>query len=171
MKRKSRGAKFVSYTTLLVMLSVLMAVIGLVAAARGEMEWWPGIFFSICAAVIGLDYFEMSAYVEKVEVSDWGIRRTFGPRFRKARMEEVAWSDITMVEVQTTDKGPAVEDMFFMLHGADDKGVIVANSLAVENNLVAQLQARLPGFDNLALVKASGSTQNNWILLWQATRK
>jgi hypothetical protein len=58
-----------------------------------------------------------------------------------------------------------------MLHGADDKGVIVANSLAVENNLVAQLQARLPGFDNLALVKASGSTQNNWILLWQATRK
>jgi hypothetical protein len=167
MNRKSPLARVLSSTALYVLVSAAMGAAGLYAAASGEMGWSPGIFFVVCALVLCLGFFDIKPFAETLEVSDWGVRRTFGPKFRRKQVEEVAWGDLALVEVITTDDGPYAEDMFFMLHGANSKGVVVSNDLAVTHDLVMQLQKRLAGFDNLALVKASGLTESGSFLLWQ----
>jgi hypothetical protein len=97
-----------------------------------------------------------------VTVDDWGVTRVAG----KLR-EVVAWEDLAWVAIQTTDEGPGAEDFFFLLGGADGKGVVVPNFIATELNLLATLQARLPGLDNMQVALASGSTTNATFTIWK----
>ena len=71
------------------------------------------------------------------------------------------------VEIETTDKGPLVDDMFFRLTTADGVMVIPSETPGAER-LLAHLQ-RLPGFDSEAVIAASGSTQNQVFVCWQRT--
>jgi hypothetical protein len=78
----------------------------------------------------------------------------------------VAWKDLAWVAIKTTDEGPRAEDFFFLLGGADGKGVVVPNFLATELKLLATLQARLPDLDNEQATIAAGSTTNAIFTLW-----
>ena len=81
--------------------------------------------------------------------------------------EAIAWSDVVWVRVYTTSEGPIAEDVFFALGGADGKGCLVPHGLAVEVDLVAALQRRLPELDNDALVRAMGSATDAVFTIWQ----
>jgi hypothetical protein len=97
-----------------------------------------------------------------VTVDDWGVTRVAG--FLR---EAVAWEDLVWVAIQTTEEGPGAEDFFFLLAGADGKGVMVPNFIATELNLLATLQARLPGLDNEQVIVASGSTTDATFTIWK----
>lgn len=97
-----------------------------------------------------------------VTVDDWGVTRVAGEL-----REAVAWTDLVWVAIRTTDEGPGAEDFFFLLGGADGKGVVVPNFIASEISLLATLQARLPGLDNNQVLEATGSTSNATFTIWK----
>ena len=72
-----------------------------------------------------------------------------------------------VVEPTVESVGPLLEDVFFALGGADGKGCLVPHGLAVEVDLVAALQRRLPELDNDALLRAMGSATNAVFTIWE----
>jgi len=97
-----------------------------------------------------------------VTVDDWGVTRVCDDL-----REAVAWKDLAWVAIRTTAEGPWHEDFFYLLGDANGKGVVVANCLATELNLLATLQERLPELDNMQVALASGSTTDAMFTIWK----
>ena len=94
------------------------------------------------------------------EMDDLGVRR-----LRDGEVfEQVRWAELTAVDVLTTSDGPWNEDLFFVLKGRDDTGVVVASGLAPEG-FVARL-GQLEGFDNRLVVEAAGTTTEARFHCW-----
>jgi hypothetical protein len=146
--------------------SVLLAAGGLFFGSPGEALWWLGIVFAVCAVLLGSFKLILLTSVDDIEVSMWGVRRNFGPRWAR-RVEAVSWDALSKVEIVTNQLGPGLEDMFVFLHDADNKQVVVPGAVAVRHRLLEELQRRLPGLDNRAVVEASGCTTNARFLVWQ----
>ena len=70
--------------------------------------------------------------------------------------EAVRWDELVGVDVMTTDDGPAVEDVYWVLLGESDIGAVIPQGIATDE-LVERLMA-LPGFDFDAMTHAMGST-------------
>jgi hypothetical protein len=66
----------------------------------------------------------------------------------------------------TTDHGPFVDDVFWLLIGEDGKGCAVPSEAEGMKALLERLQ-RLPGFDNEAVIAAMGSTSNARFRVWK----
>lgn len=79
----------------------------------------------------------------------------------------IAWSDLLVVEIATTDDGPFDEDVFWVLHGGGPP-LVVAQSVDGAPALLARLQ-ELPGFDNEAVIAAMSSTDVARFLCWRRT--
>ena len=94
-------------------------------------------------------------------IDEWGVVRIAGQR-----REAVGWNDLMSVRIRTTSDGPAAEDMFFVLDGADGKGCVVANRLAVATRFLTVLQERLPGLDNREVARAAGVCTEAWFTIW-----
>lgn len=95
-----------------------------------------------------------------MEVDEVGVRRTHGD----VVAEQVAWGDLMSVSVITTSDGPAGEDVFFLLEGAGDSGVVVPQGQAPEG-FVERLQ-QLEGFDSSAVIKAMGCATDARFHCW-----
>lgn len=99
-----------------------------------------------------------------LEIDAEGVRRLW----QGAVVEAVRWDELVMVQIATTSDGPYTEDFFFLLHAADGSGCAVPNALACQHDLFGRLQ-RLPGFDHLAVIAASGTTDDAIFTCWQGT--
>ena len=99
-----------------------------------------------------------------VKLDDTGIVRILG----NGDVERLAWDDLQCVEIVTTDEGPFLDDLFWLLHGQCG-GVLVPGGQAHEIDLLGRLQA-LPGFDNEAAIRAAGSTENARFRCWERLR-
>jgi hypothetical protein len=99
-----------------------------------------------------------------VELDDTGVRclRPDGTS------EEVAWGELSRVEVLTNDLGPFAEDAYFVLHGRG-RGCVIPNGATNVEALVHRLQ-ELPMFDNEALIEAMTCVDNRVFVLWDETR-
>src|SRR6516164_7669830 len=73
--------------------------------------------------------------------------------------EEVSWDELTDVEIVTTDAGPFIEDVFWVLHGAD-RGCSVPQKADGCKELLERLQ-KLLGFNNEAVINAMCCTSNS----------
>lgn len=82
-----------------------------------------------------------------------------------AILEGVFWDELERITIMTTDEGPFAEDFFFMFYGSEG-GVAVPNGDAVELNLLDVIGG-IDGFDHMAVVLASGSTDWNEFLCWE----
>jgi hypothetical protein len=80
-------------------------------------------------------------------------------------MESVRWSDLEIVSIQTTDRGPAVDDVFWVL-GGNESGCVVPSESEGMDLLLPRLQ-RLPGFDNKAVIAAMACAENREFLCWR----
>ena len=158
--------KFLNLNHFLLLIGIIFTGVGATEALRHDESWWPAIFFGMCTLSILLPQLGWKSYLNQLEVSSWGLRRTFGPKLRAKKIEEIGWTDVTKIEVETTDAGPAADDMFFWIHGVDRKGILIPSELASQHGLVKELQTRFPGFDNRALAEASGCCTNAYFLLW-----
>jgi hypothetical protein len=80
-------------------------------------------------------------------------------------VETVRWSDLQIIFIQTTDKGPAVDDVFWVL-GGGDSGCVVPSEAEGMDLLLPRLQ-HLPNFDNNAAIAAMSCVENREFLCWQ----
>lgn len=81
-------------------------------------------------------------------------------------LEQVRWDELSKVEIHTTDEGPFVEDVFFVLHGAQNRGCVIGQSEAYGTELLSRLQ-ELPGFHNEQVIAAMGCSENARFLCWE----
>lgn len=90
-----------------------------------------------------------------------------GVTLRSARgTESIAWADLSEVGILTTDAGPFFSDFFWILIAQDGSKCCVSSELEGADRLLERLQA-LPGFDNEAVIAASGCTSNASFQCWQ----
>jgi hypothetical protein len=82
------------------------------------------------------------------------------------KTETVRWSDLQEVCILTTDDGPYVDDVIWILAGVDGGGCAVPSETQGMKELLPRLQ-ELPGFDNEAVIKAMGSTSNARFVCWK----
>jgi hypothetical protein len=146
---------------------------GLFLGSQGDvLGWWLGVAFAVLTVLLAWFNLILLTSVDDIEVSAWGVRRSVGSRWARwaRKVEVVSWGALSKVEIVTNALGPDAEDMFFLLHDTDNKGVLVPGALALKHGLLEELQRRLPGFDNRAVVEASGSTTNARFLVWQRNR-
>ncbi len=80
------------------------------------------------------------------------------------QQETVRWDALQEVSIITSDEGPFVDDLHWVLLGVPG-GCAVAGSAAGASELLARLQS-LPGFNNEAVIQAMGSTSNARFVCW-----
>lgn len=88
------------------------------------------------------------------------------PATAPSTVESVRWDDLQKVEVLTNGDGPLLPDRFWLLHGSGKGGCCIPWGATGDLELLRRLQ-ELPGFDNLALLKPTGSTQEALFVCWQ----
>ncbi|MBI3857545.1 MAG: hypothetical protein HY293_17835 [Planctomycetes bacterium] len=97
-----------------------------------------------------------------IVIDDLGVRRDLGG----GKIEEVAWKDLAEVQIITPDRGPCVEDVFYVLVGENGTGCLVSQEDLQCDALLSRLQA-LPGFDNGKVIEAMGSAENARFICWK----
>ena len=147
---------------------LLLSLFSVVRAIRTGEDWGSAIVLGAVTVAYTFVPWLKQAQIARAQqkvgtltIDDWGITRVAGEL-----REAVAWADLVWVRIYTTSAGPAVDDVFFALGGADGKGCLVAHDLAVRSNLLAVMQERLPGFDNDQVIRAMGSTNDAYFTIW-----
>ena len=80
------------------------------------------------------------------------------------KSEVVTWEDLKTITIVTTDQGPFVDDVFWVLAGSVS-GCVLPSEAQGMKELLSRLQA-LPGFDNKAVISAMSSAQNAKFVCW-----
>jgi len=80
-------------------------------------------------------------------------------------VETVRWDDLQSVCIETTDRGPAVDDVYWVLAGAKT-GCVIPSEAEGMNPLLERLQ-KLPNFDNHAVIRAMQCCENQRHVCWQ----
>lgn len=83
---------------------------------------------------------------------------------RDGRTESIRWDELREIEIVTTNEGPWLDDVFWLLLG-DGVGCIVPSETDGMQALLERL-SELPGFDNAAVIEAMGCTDNNRFRVW-----
>src|SRR5687768_8226449 len=108
------------------------------------------------------EFLKRKPAVPAVTVDDRGVRRVLG----KGKVEAVEWKDLVEVEIVTTDEGPWVDDVFFLLVGGDGTGCCVPQGAPGSETLLDRLQA-LPEFDNGKVIEAMACSENARFVCWK----
>jgi hypothetical protein len=80
-------------------------------------------------------------------------------------VETVRWDELRVVLIQTTDEGPFVDDIFWVL-GGDRSGCVVPSEADGAAELIERL-TQLPGFDYNAVIRAMSSTEDRQFICWR----
>ena len=83
--------------------------------------------------------------------------------------ETIAWPDLTQIDIQTTDEGPMLPDVFWILHTAQKK-LEIPHGATGDKELLERL-LELPDFDSEQFSAAMGSTSNNVFVCWRSKQK
>ncbi len=101
---------------------------------------------------------------EQVTFDDEGVTRTR----RDGLIEHVGWDELLSVDIATTNEGPWFDDVFWLL-SAGDHGCVVPSEAEGMGELLTRLQ-ELPGFDDEAVIRAMGCTDNELFPVWSRER-
>lgn len=85
----------------------------------------------------------------------------------KGGVEHVTWEEVQKVRILTTNEGPFVEDVYFLLEAQGGRGCAVPHEAAVRTKLLEELQSRLPGLQDEKVIEAMGCTDNNSFTIWE----
>ncbi len=100
-----------------------------------------------------------SRYV--VQLSDAAVSCTHPD----GEVERVEWDDLRRVEIMTTDQGPFLPDVFWVLHGSE-AGCLIPHGATGEDELRDRL-GKLSGFRHEAVIDAMCSVENRRFLCWE----
>lgn len=80
----------------------------------------------------------------------------------------MAWSEVSEVRIRTTSEGPFLPDVFWVLDAGEEEGRVVYPQGAVgDPELLAAMHARLAGFDDDAVIRAMGCTDDALFVVWR----
>jgi len=80
---------------------------------------------------------------------------------------KIRWANLGSVIVKTTNTGPEEIDLLWVIAPRDGRqGVVVPMGAAGETDLLHAMQARLEGFDNMAVVEAMSSVEAGEFQVW-----
>jgi hypothetical protein len=95
-----------------------------------------------------------------IEVNTSGVFRTLGET-----RESVTWASLRSVTILTTDEGPFVGDVWWLLE--DESGGVAVPGGAAEITAIMQHLEQMPGYDPEAVVQAMGSVENARFTVWE----
>jgi hypothetical protein len=127
-------------------------------------DWTPIVLFFVLAPIAVRIFnrgYSPGQKSDRVSFDETRITRTLPDD----STETVRWNDLREVGIITTDGGPFEEDVYWVLAGSTG-GCVVSGGAQGMAKLLERLQ-KLPGFDNEAVIKAMGSTQNNKFQCWK----
>lgn len=81
------------------------------------------------------------------------------------RTETIRWEDVRKVSVVTTDEGPILDDVFWVITG-EGGGCLVPSETLGTKELLIRLQ-KLPNFRNESFIAAMGSTSRAEFVCWE----
>ena len=85
-----------------------------------------------------------------------------------SKEESITWDKLDAVLIETTDEGPMLPDVFWLLLTKDmSSGCIIPQGATGEKKLFEEMQMRLSGFDYEMFIKAMSSTVNQRFLIWE----
>lgn len=88
-------------------------------------------------------------------------------RFPSGTTQELPWEELKAVVIETNDRGPWEEDVYFILFSdIKDHFCAIPQCSKGTQELLARLQ-QLPGFDNEAIISSMGCTSNRGFLCWE----
>lgn len=132
-----------------------------------SVVWLALLSLSLAAAFVSLRPLATRSGREwgeaSLDLSPWGVRRHDGGGLHEA----LAWPDLTEVSIVTAPLDPDGEDVYVVLRGRNNTGVIVPHTLAVESGILSELQLRLSEFDSEAFIDALASTTEKTFVLWR----
>jgi len=94
-----------------------------------------------------------------VVIDEQGVSVTAGD----GKVEQVAWHELQAIDIVTTDEGPFVEDVFWVLH-AEGHGCVVPGQFG---NALLDHANHFPGWNTEAVLAAMGSTDNARFEVWR----
>jgi hypothetical protein len=83
-------------------------------------------------------------------------------------IESVKWNELQAVIIETTDQGPVVDDIFWILLGKNDSGCVIPSESIGVKKILKAMQGALNGFDNEKVIEAMSCCENNKFLIWSS---
>jgi hypothetical protein len=96
-----------------------------------------------------------------VQFDEVGVIRTM----RDGRQESIRWEELQEVRIITTDEGPFVDDVYWLLIGGGT-GCAVPSESEGAQELLQRFQ-KLPGFNNDVVILAMGCAENAQYVCWK----
>lgn len=87
---------------------------------------------------------------------------------RSGKETVVIWTELEEVGILTTDEGPAVDDVIWILVDKNRNGFAVPSESVGVPALLTRLQ-QLSGFDNEAVIRAMGCAENAKFICWRSS--
>jgi hypothetical protein len=84
------------------------------------------------------------------------------------RARRIAWDAVTRVCILTLDTGPFASDVFWAFHVRGEEPLVVTHEAHGVQELLTELQRRLPGFNNEQVIAAMQSVENAEFVVWQS---
>lgn len=162
-----RSARTDAYTIAAI---AALGIGGMILSRNEANGWWILLAFTFAAALTFvrplLQSFGSDEETETLDVSPWGVRRFD----HNGLHEAVSWADLSEVSVVTSHEAADDENVYLVMQGRSDNGVIVPHTLAVESGLFRDLETRLRGFNLTAFVHAMTTGKDGVFVLWRAPR-
>lgn len=108
---------------------------------------------------------ESPFWCKAVRIDDSGLTALSG-RGPELRLK---FDDIQRVAIRTTDEGPGVEDVYWVL-ATRDQMCLIPHGVEGESDLFDRL-LKLPNFDNQAMIAAMTCTENAEFECWSSLRE
>jgi hypothetical protein len=138
-----------------------LALVSAVTASLGMHGWgMPLTMATVALALLVLPAITARRR-EFVQIDDEGVAVE-----TKKGIERVSWSEVQKVRILTTNEGPWVEDVYFLLE-ANGKGCAVPHGAAVRTKLLEELQTRLSGVRDDRVIEAMACAGNNIFTIWE----
>jgi hypothetical protein len=80
------------------------------------------------------------------------------------------WSSIERLLIRTTDEGPLLPDVFWIVEPIEEQAFIFPGGATGEDEFLHTAQAHLAGFRNDQVIAAMSSTSNQEFLVWEHDR-
>lgn len=154
---------------------LILSVGGLLPVLAGHGDAKAALaaaFFGICTCYYVYDLLGRTpkAIASMTRTSDVQVSftdSTIVATYEGGERRTATWSELSKVGVTTTDEGPFAQDVFWGLHTGERVAVAYPQDAVGARELFNAMQARLPNFDNQAVIEAMGSTTNAHFVVWE----
>ena len=103
---------------------------------------------------------------KKIPVVSWDEEKIVCS-FPNDETKQMKWESLKAVVIETTDEGPFMEDVYFLLFSEVLEGSFGIPQCAKGSQEFLEKLMKLPRFDEKAVIKAMGCTSNKSFLCWE----